>query len=45
LKTSLSPRIFDRNQSYNDPIFQAKASPSGYFNVGISFNPFARKKR
>jgi hypothetical protein len=45
LKTSLSPRIFDRNKSYNDPIFQAKADPSAYFNVGISFNPFAKKRR
>jgi len=45
LKTSLSPRIFDRNQSYHDPIFQAKADPSAYFNVGVSFNPFAQKRR
>jgi hypothetical protein len=45
LKTSLSPRIFDRNQSYNDPIFQAKADPSLYFNVGLSFNPFGKKRR
>ncbi|MCR8558856.1 hypothetical protein KXD93_14455 [Mucilaginibacter sp. BJC16-A38] len=45
LKTSLSPRIFDRNKSYNDPIFQAKTDPSAYFNVGLSFNPFAKKRR
>ncbi|SDH52834.1 hypothetical protein ACQ86K_12865 [Mucilaginibacter sp. P19] len=45
LKTSLSPRTFDRNGSYRDPVWEASVKPSAYFNIGISFNPFARKKQ
>jgi len=45
MRASLSPRIFDRNQSYRDPIFETKPDPSAYFNAGISFNPFAKKRK
>lgn len=45
MRASLSPRIFDRNQSYGDPIFETKPDPSAFFNVGISFNPFAKKRK
>ncbi len=45
MRASLAPRIFDRNLSYNDPIFQTTPDPSGYFNLGISFNPFAKKRK
>lgn len=43
----LSPfsRVFDRSESVNDYIFQAKPAKTLYFNVGLSFNPFARKNR
>jgi hypothetical protein len=43
MRASLSPRIFDRNKSYGDPIFQTKPDPSAFFNLGFSFNPFAKK--
>ena len=45
IRASLSPRLFDRNQSYNDPIFQTKLDPTGYFNLGISFNPFVKRRK
>jgi hypothetical protein len=45
LRTSLSPRVFDRQQTRRDPIFQSKPDETGYFNVGISYNPFAAKRR
>jgi hypothetical protein len=40
-----SSRIFDRYKSFNDYVFQAKPDPTLYFNVGLSFNPFAKKRR
>jgi hypothetical protein len=45
MRASLSPRIFDRNQSYSDPIFKTKPDPTGYFNVGVSFNPFVKRRK
>jgi len=37
-----SARIFDKNESYNDYIFDAKPKPPFYFNLGISCNPFGK---
>jgi len=45
IRASLSPRLFDRDQSYHDPIFKTKPDPTGYFNVGVSFNPFVKRSR
>ncbi|AMR32488.1 hypothetical protein A0256_14170 [Mucilaginibacter sp. PAMC 26640] len=45
LKLNPSARIFDRQESFNDQIFEAKPAASPYFNIGLSFNPFARKRR
>lgn len=44
MRASMSPRIFDRQETYRDPIFQAKSDASGYFNVGVSFNPFVKRR-
>jgi hypothetical protein len=45
LRSSLSPMIFDRQKTRRDPIFETKPDATGYFNVGISYNPFAPKRR
>jgi hypothetical protein len=45
VRISPNSRIFDRNQGFGDYIFQAKPGPAPYFNVGFSFNPFAKKRR
>jgi len=34
----------DKNKSVNDYIFSTTPGPSFYFNTGISFNPFGKKK-
>lgn len=37
-------RIFEKNGNFNDPIYETKTDPAFYFNIGISFNPFIKKK-
>ena len=43
VRISPNARIFDRNKTVSDYIYQAKPDPSFYFNIGLSFNPFAKK--
>lgn len=35
-------RVFEKNKKMRDYIFDAKPKASFYFNIGISFNPFAK---
>jgi hypothetical protein len=37
-------RVFDKEESFKDYIFEAKYQPSFYFNVGISYNPFGKPR-
>jgi len=37
-------RITERGESTTDYIFSSKQDATGYFNLGISFNPFVKKK-
>lgn len=37
-------RVFEKNESLKDYIFEAKYQPSFYFNVGISYNPFGKPR-
>lgn len=37
-------RIFEKNGSFNDAVYETKTDPAFYFNLGVSFNPFIRKK-
>lgn len=41
VKLTPSGRIFKKEESYADPVYQISPDPSFYFNVGISFNPFS----
>ncbi|SEA47515.1 hypothetical protein SAMN05192529_12144 [Arachidicoccus rhizosphaerae] len=44
VRISPNARIFDRDKSVSDYIFETKPDPTAYLNLGISLNPF-RKKR
>lgn len=45
LRATPSSRIFAKEDSFNDYIFEANAKPSFYFNVGISYNPFGKPRQ
>lgn len=45
IRMTASSRVFDRKESINDFIYETKPDASPYFNAGISFNPFAKKRR
>lgn len=38
-------RVFEKQESPSTHVFDAKPDPSLYFNIGISFNPFVKRKR
>lgn len=37
-------RVFDKEESFKDYIFEASYKPSFYFNVGVSYNPFGKPR-
>ena len=37
-------RVFEKNRSFNDYTWDASTDPAPYFNVGLSFNPFVKRK-
>lgn len=41
MKLSPNGRIFKKESSFGDPVYEIKPDPSFYFNVGVSFNPFS----
>ncbi|MGV0968369.1 MULTISPECIES: DUF6268 family outer membrane beta-barrel protein [Empedobacter] len=45
LRSIPTGRIFEKNESFNDYIYEYKPKSSFYFNFGISYNPFGNKKR
>jgi hypothetical protein len=40
MKYTPAGRLFRKEDSFNDPVFETKPDPAFYFNLGISFNPF-----
>ena len=44
IRAAPSSRIFEKQESFNNFMFEANAKPSFYFNVGISYNPFGKIK-
>lgn len=40
LKYTPAGRLFKKEDSFNDPVFETKPETAFYFNLGISFNPF-----
>ncbi|MCJ7932352.1 MAG: DUF6268 family outer membrane beta-barrel protein [Chryseobacterium sp.] len=42
IKTVLNTRVFNKEESFKNYIWEASYQPSFYFNAGISYNPFGR---
>lgn len=40
IKLTPSGRLFKKEDSFNDAVYETKPDPSFYFNIGVSFNPF-----
>ncbi|MDF2516357.1 MAG: secreted protein [Sphingobacterium sp.] len=45
IKMTPSGRLFRKEDSFNDAVFETKPDPTFYFNVGVSFNPFTVLKK
>ena len=45
MRATPNARIFNKEDSFKDYIFEANAKPSFYFNVGISYNPFGKPRQ
>lgn len=47
LKMTRTSRIFRKQDSFKDAVFEAEPDPAFYFNIGISFNPstFLKKNK
>lgn len=45
VRATPNSRIFDKEESFKDYIFEAKSKPSFYFNVGVSYNPFGKLRK
>ncbi|MBD3906166.1 hypothetical protein NAL32_10415 [Chryseobacterium sp. Ch-15] len=44
LRATPNSRIFEKQESPRDYIFESNAKPSFYFNLGISYNPFGKPR-
>jgi hypothetical protein len=44
LRVTTNGRIFEKSRTFADGVFEISPKPGGYFNVGVSFNPFFKKK-
>ncbi|WP_316838557.1 DUF6268 family outer membrane beta-barrel protein [Pedobacter gandavensis] len=44
MKNVVEARVFEKSATQRDYIFRAKPEPSLYLNLGLSFNPFGKKK-
>ena len=45
LRVTTSGRVFEKSKSFDDAVFEISPKPGFYFNAGISFNSFFRKKK
>ncbi|SDK52969.1 hypothetical protein SAMN04487898_10967 [Pedobacter sp. ok626] len=41
VKATPAGRIFKKEETFQDPVYQITPDPAFYFNIGISFNPFS----
>lgn len=44
LRANINSRAFNKQDSFNDYIWKGTYKPSFYFNAGISYNPFERRR-
>jgi hypothetical protein len=40
MKFTPSGKLFRKEDSFNDAVYETKPDPTFYFNIGVSFNPF-----
>jgi hypothetical protein len=45
IKSSLNARVFKKNESVNNYVFEAKPNAAFYVTVGFSINPFAKPRK
>ena len=45
MRATPNARIFNKEDTFKDYIFEAKAKPSFYFNIGVSYNPFGKPRQ
>lgn len=45
VKNSLNARVFKKNESVNDYVFEATPNTAFYVSIGLSFNPFAKSRK
>ena len=45
MKLTPMARVFEKQESPSSHVFEAKPEPSLYFNIGVSFNPFVKRKK
>jgi hypothetical protein len=44
IRATPNARVFEKQESFKDYVFEAKYKPSFYFNIGISYNLFGKPK-
>ncbi|KIC61411.1 hypothetical protein [Chryseobacterium taiwanense] len=44
IRATPNARVFEKQESFKDYIFEAKYKPSFYFNIGVSYNPFGKPR-
>jgi hypothetical protein len=45
VRVTANGKIFEKSKTFADGVFETSPKPGGYFNVGVSFNSFFRKKQ
>ncbi len=44
IRATPNARVFEKQESFKDYIFEAQYKPSFYFNIGVSYNPFGKPR-
>lgn len=45
VKTLITNGLFNKKDTFDDKIFSSTQDPSFYFNLGLSYNPFVKKRK
>ncbi|MBV8328430.1 DUF6268 family outer membrane beta-barrel protein [Chryseobacterium sp.] len=45
IRTPFNTRVFNKEETFKNYIWEAKYQPSFYFNIGLSYNPFEKPRR
>ncbi|MBN9296269.1 MAG: hypothetical protein J0I41_04610 [Filimonas sp.] len=44
IRATISSGIFEKEKKFGDAVFETTPKPGFYFNIGLSYNPFIKKK-